>query len=146
MDKKEILTILDDLDPESKKELLLAAINATRPGTETQTAFGQNREKTVEVLKRDYRLLLSAETFSPGQLVTWKQGLKNRLRPVEGEPGIVVEVLTEPIVSEPEGDSGSPYYRERLDIRIGVLGKNEQFMVFHYDSRRFTDYSERQGD
>jgi len=83
--------------------------------------------------------------FKPGDLVTWKPGMKNRTVPKLGEPAVVVEVLAEPILSEHPNDRahfpGSPYYREPRDIKLGVIDdRNDDFTVFHFDSRRFELY------
>lgn len=76
-----------------------------------------------------------AQTFAPGDLVEWKEGLKNRRYPSYGEPVIVVEVYDEPIYVD--NDSGSQYFREPLNIKLGWVDKDGEFAVFHYDSSRF---------
>ena len=138
-DPQVLLKMLADLGPDEKEALLrnMAACSA-KPAT----AFGQDWDKTVEVLRANYERYGAKETFRPGQLVVWKNGLKNRKRPVEGEPGIVIEVLEQPVFDSEQGDAGSPYFRESLDIRIGVLDEDEEFLIFHYDSRRFTLFKE----
>jgi hypothetical protein len=51
----------------------------------------------------------------------------------------VIAVLDEPIVTN-EDASGSPYFRETLDIILGILVNQETFLTFYYDSRRFEVY------
>ena len=76
----------------------------------------------------------------PGMLATWKPGLKNRRFPRYGEPVVVVALLDAPI-ADPEHDSGSPYFREPLDLLLGVVrGDDREFLVYHADRRRFQPY------
>jgi hypothetical protein len=92
------------------------------------------------VLRERYRALTQPQRFAPGDLVTWKPGLKNRRGPCYGRPAVVVEVLDTP-VWDTERDSGSTYFREPLDCVLGVIWDEDpgrgEFVTFHYDSRRF---------
>jgi len=73
----------------------------------------------------------------PGMLATWKPGLKNRRFPRYGEPVVVVALLDAPIVN-PDQESGSPYFREPLDLLLGMVrGDDREFLVYHLDRRRF---------
>jgi hypothetical protein len=78
-------------------------------------------------------------TFAAKQFVRWKEGMKNRKRPAYGEPAIVVQVLEESVRDmQGETEAGSPYFREPLDLVIGLLGEEDnEFLLFHVDSRRF---------
>lgn len=91
-------------------------------------------------LQERYRQLARRHTFNPGDLVTWKPGLKNRRVPRSNQPAVVLDVLTEPVFDS-ERDSGSPYFREPLDIVLGVFideGPHRgDFLNWHFDSRRF---------
>lgn len=71
-----------------------------------------------------------------GQLVKWKSELKNKKWPKENQPAIVMEVL-EPAIIQDHLDSGSPYFREPLDIVLGVVNNDGDFVIFYYDKRRF---------
>ena len=76
-------------------------------------------------------------TFTPGQIVEWKRGCQNKNSP---GPFIVVSVLdgTEVPIFDSESSSGSPYFREPLDIVLGTFAQTDgTFVTFHYDSRRF---------
>ncbi len=80
----------------------------------------------------------------PGMLAVWKPGLKNRRFPRYGEPVVVVALLDAPIVN-PDQESGSPYFREPLDLLLGVVrGDDREFLVYHADRRRFQP-AERDG-
>lgn len=76
----------------------------------------------------------------PGMLATWKPGLKNRRFPRYGEPVVVVDLLNTPLIN-PDRESGSPYFREPLDLLLGVMrGDDHEFLVYHVDRRRFQPY------
>lgn len=99
-----------------------------------------NHRRTSEYvgsLRSQFASLSSEESFSLGDLVVWKPLLKNRVRPAYGEPAIVVEVLDKP-VRNTEADPSSTYFREPLDIVLGVLDDDGELVVYHFDSRRFT--------
>lgn len=76
--------------------------------------------------------------FTTGDIVVWKDGLKNKNYPEYGQPAIVLERLDTPIVNSID-DTGSTYFNERLDIALGLISRDEDgaFLVFYYDSRRF---------
>jgi len=90
-----------------------------------------------EVLNERMRSLLAPECFQPGDLVQWKTGLKNKRLPKQDQLGVVVEMLPVPITDEDKGASGS-YFMEPLDMKLGLIDEDGDFVVFHYDSRRFT--------
>jgi hypothetical protein len=69
-------------------------------------------------------------------LVRWKPGLKNKKRPEYNEPAVVVNVLLDPILDTSES-AGSPYYRERLDLMLGLIDSDGDFVIFHFDQQRF---------
>jgi hypothetical protein len=83
-----------------------------------------------------YERFMRRQKFQPGQLVRWKPELKNRKYPAYGECGVVVSVLPEPVM-DAGNDSGSPYYREPLDIVLGFVDGDGDFITYHFDSRRF---------
>lgn len=77
--------------------------------------------------------------FKSGDLVQWKKNMKNKRRPDYGTPMIVIEVLEEPIY-DAEKDSGSAYFKESLTVKAGSLDNDGDFLVFHYDGRRFEPF------
>ncbi len=83
-----------------------------------------------------YERFMRKHAFRPGQLVSWKAELKNRKFPAYGECGVVVSILPEPVM-DGGNDSGSPYFREPLDIVIGFVDAEGDFITYHFDSRRF---------
>lgn len=85
--------------------------------------------------------LLKPEEFKVGDIVVWRNGLKNRKFPDYGEPVIVVEVLTPPLVDE-TNDSGSTYYKEPLSLKLGTISDEGDLITFLYDGRRFEHYQD----
>ncbi|GEM_PF-734640 len=83
-----------------------------------------------------YQRFMRKHEFRPGQLVSWKAELRNRKFPAYGECGVVVSLLPEPVM-DAGNDSGSPYFREPLDIVIGFIDGDGDFITYHFDSRRF---------
>lgn len=109
---------------------------------------GDTDEKRVAARRCCAQLAASLLTFSsgvekslrPGMLAQWKPGMKNRATPDYGAPMVVVEVLESPIIDS-KFDSGSVYFRERLDLVLGFVDEDDEFYSFHYDSRRFEPYT-----
>lgn len=83
--------------------------------------------------------LLVKNCFKQGDLIVWKNGLRNKKLPDEGQPAVVLEVLNEPLTQH-EQETGSPYFREPLDIVLAMLDEDEDLVSFYYDSRRFELY------
>jgi len=109
---------------------------------------GDTDEKRVAARKYCAKLTARFQQFSsgvekslqPGTLAQWKAGMKNRKTPDYDAPMIVVEVLESPIIDS-TFDSGSVYFRERLDIILGFVDEDDEFYMLHYDSRRFEPYT-----
>lgn len=135
MDEKKMMELIEEMSSKEKKgELfeipidLLSSVNDNK----------YSPEETASKLQECFELLNVENDFQEGQLVSWKKGLKNRRRPKYDEPAIVIKVLEQPVFSE-ETRSGSPYFREPLDIILGVL-VNEQLEIFYYDKRRLAHF------
>lgn len=74
--------------------------------------------------------------FKPGDIVRWKPEMQNKKYPLYGGCAVVLEKLGAPVVAEDkEGDS--PYFMEPLDLVLGHVDSDGDFLIFHYDSRRF---------
>lgn len=91
----------------------------------------------ISELLKIYEKLSIKNEFAKGQLVQWKVGLKNRKLPHENQPAIVIDVLDKPVYNK--DGAGSPYFREPLDIILGIIERGE-FFIFHYDKRRFEPF------
>lgn len=89
-------------------------------------------------LKKCYDALTGKKhTFEPGQLVQFKEGLAYG-RFQEG-PFVVLEVLPEPVYDDKQ-ESSQAGYRAPLDIQVGTLDRDGDFLHWYYDSRRFEPY------
>lgn len=84
--------------------------------------------------------LIDIEDFQQGDIVFWKDGLKNRKFPLYGQPGVVVEYFSDEKIVSDEG-GGSQYFRELLNIRIGFIHEDGDFVTFYFDPHRFTKNS-----
>jgi hypothetical protein len=89
-------------------------------------------------LVQAFESMATKHTFKPKQIVRWKKGLKNKAVPAYNEPAIVWEVLPKPVfdIADAHG-AGSPYFNEPLDVILAVLDEDDDFIMLHYDSRRF---------
>jgi hypothetical protein len=129
----------DEID---EKQLLLSLAklikdkDLSNSNHEEKREYSEDHISQLKVVSNNFK---KNEPFQVGQLVQWKKNLKNRKLPHENQPAIVVEVLAEPIVTD-EHNSGSPYFREPLDIVLGLLDDENTFLTFYYDSRRFEAY------
>jgi hypothetical protein len=137
--KKEVMALLEEgiktvleKNPEGVLKLLTQLQNGP-----VAKSYG---EADGQKLQAAYDGFFQTHTFQPRQLVKWKSGLKNKMLPKEGQPAIVLEVLEETL-DQVERDPGSPYFREPLDIVLGVIDEDGDFMTFHFDKRRFEPYS-----
>ena len=79
--------------------------------------------------------------FKIGDLVQWKQGLKNRSFPAFGEPAVITQVLDTAVYDPSETDSCSPFFREPLTIVIAVL-QDGNLRELHADGRRYELFQE----
>ena len=99
----------------------------------------QYDEDYIKQLKGAYSQFKEEPSFQVGQLVKWKKNLKNRKMPKENQPAIVLEVLEKPFLNQ-EVDMGSPYFREKIDLVLGLLDKSGNMFAFYYDSKRFEHF------
>lgn len=71
-----------------------------------------------------------------GDIVTFKDGLRNVRFPEAGTLAVVSAVLKEPVVDESK-DTGSNYYKRKVDIIIAYAGNDTEVEEYHVDSRRY---------
>lgn len=135
MNKEELIRHLitsEDSDIEQILKNLLVIINSEQE--EKKIIDVEEHISTLQSLSAAYK---DSNSFKVGDIVQWKEGLKNKKLPHYDEPCIVVEVLGKPIIDK-EAPLASPYYGEKLDIKLGILGPNGEFFTFYYDKNRFT--------
>lgn len=92
--------------------------------------------RTVQRLRECFEALNTRFSFKPGDMVVWKPGLKNKKRPKIEEAAVVVEIIDPPVFDAKKG-AGAQYFMEPLDLKLGVLDEDGDFIVYHFDSRRF---------
>ncbi|MEN8217957.1 MAG: hypothetical protein ABFS56_16630 [Pseudomonadota bacterium] len=105
----------------------------------TEQSVRSYDDADVQQLETAYKNFLQTHDFQTGQIVKWKKGLKNKNLPQENQPAIVLKVLDKPLYLE--GDSGSPYFREPLDIVLAIINDDGDFLTFYYEKRRFEPYN-----
>lgn len=122
------------LDPKLREML----VNIAKTGPNHLDARAEAVSEHNTDLREMYERLVEepATTFKPGMLVRWKPGLRNKRWPQYNEAAIVVEVLSEPIQDDTK-DAGFTYFREPLDVILGVRDPDHDLLLFHFDSRRF---------
>lgn len=122
--------------------------NATHESRSLKLVGGDTDEKRVAARRYCADLATGFMRFSngvekslqPGMLAQWKPGMKNRRTPDYDVPMMVVEILEQPVI-DGTFDSGSVFFRERLDIILGFLDEGDEFCMLHYDSRRFEPHT-----
>jgi hypothetical protein len=109
--------------------------------SETDDEASGHDRRQAEILSTLYQRLVDGKdkALRPGDLAQWKPGLSNRKWPAYGVPVIVVGILEQPIYDD-NFKSGSCYFRESLDLLVGQLDSEGEFMVFHGDRRRYEPY------
>lgn len=137
MDKNKLIKMLSseneiDLEDEKIVKLLLSRIKGD---LEKPKILDINEH--IGKLKEIRELYEIDHHFTPGSVIKWKGGLKNRKMPQYGEPVIVLEVLDNPIIDTEESRAGSPYFKEPLNIKIGIIADDNSFLTFYNDSKRF---------
>jgi hypothetical protein len=127
---RQLEALVGDLPPEDRLELVGHLTRTTRE------PVPRDKAKEQELLREAQEALTERHDFRPGQLVEWKTMLRNRQLPEYGQAAVVLEVLDEPVVNESE-PADSPYYREPLDLILGVIDGDGDVAAFHFDGRRF---------
>jgi len=124
----------NSISKSSKSDLepLVRALIASRSKSEKNNL---SKEEKIELLEKRYSAFSDKEVFKPGELIKWKPGLRNKGGLKYDDFAIVVDVLQDPIF-DTEKDSGSPYFKEPLDMLVAFLDSDNDFIVLHVDSRR----------
>lgn len=102
-----------------------------------QEVLKAKEPERVSLLRQLFDSYCTPQEFAVGDLVVWKDGLKNRRMPEYSVPGVVAEVLDTPVLDEHK-EAGSAYYREPLTIKVGILDPTDDELLFwHFDGARF---------
>lgn len=135
----ELRRLLGGEGGESSK-LLAALIDQMAEEKVKEKSWSLDRAaERVGSLRHRFELLTESYRFREGDIVRWKPELKNRKKPEYGEPAIVLELLMDPVYDS-ERSSGSAYFREPLDIVLGLLDDDDELMFFYFDRRRFEPF------
>ncbi|WP_069471654.1 hypothetical protein [Candidatus Marithrix sp. Canyon 246] len=133
MENKILQSLKTELSSSNLEELLTNLLKET----DIEKQYNRNdSQKLIEV----YQKLLEHHEFKVGDLVKWKQGLTNKILPEINQPAIVIKLLKEPLIDRLDEEAGSRYYREPLDIILGLFDDKDEFLMFYYDKRRFEPY------
>jgi len=127
---------MSNLSSEKELEEFVKKIVSQTTEKGNQITRNEPYEELSKLKQKVDTLLQPTSTFNPFDVVKWKKGLKNKKYPEEEQLAMVIQELEEPIIQS-ERDSGTPYFREPLDIILGVLDQDGDLMLYHYDKRRF---------
>ncbi len=137
--KSRLLSLLTDRNnyQESNKELeaLKNILKHNTLSTKNLTS-----EEKIDILNRRHSSFIENNIFELGQIVKWKPGLRNKETMGYDHPAIVFEILEKPVIDSSK-DASSPYFREPLDIVLGFLDDDNDYITFHCDSRRFEPFN-----
>lgn len=138
----EIANEIESMDDTEKMTLLAKALKGFISSTKTVFSPEEIREKAA-ALANAFTKFNEAYIFTPGSLVCWKDGLKNRKLPAYDEPAIVVSVTDGAETSISDKGPETPYYKEPLDLQLAIIDNDGDFVVYHYDKRRFKPWEDR---
>lgn len=114
-----------DYDPDKDKE----------SDPETPEARAKYKREIIPKLRSARERLQTPSRLAAGDIVCWKEGLRNGAHPGFHEFGIVTEVLETPVVLT-NAEPGSAHFHEKLDIRVMVFPHPDYGVEYLYDSRR----------
>lgn len=124
-----------DINDEQKKELLKVLLKKALEDKEKENADIPSKIELLKELSKSYQ---KENDFKVGDIIKWKEQLKNRKLPDYNEPVIILEIIEEPFINEKE-QFGSMYFNEKLDIKVGIYRDNS-LLTFHFDKQRFEQF------
>lgn len=123
----------DNISLSKKPDLeLIKALMEARARSEKK---GISKEERIELLQKRYLAFSKNDGFAIGETVKWKPGLRNKGGLDYEDVAIILDILNKPIFDETK-DSGSPYFKEPLDMVIAFLDSDNDFITLYVDSRR----------
>lgn len=120
------------LNENESKELIKSLIHDALMENESSNL---TLKEKLQLLKECKELISNKYDFKIGDIAKWKPNLKNRGMPEYDEPMIVLETLEIPILDNEDGPS-STYFNEPLDIVVGFIADEGEFISYYFDSRR----------
>lgn len=133
MEKDEIVKFLSGSENIKKEQIIELLKKIRDPSDYEDSLTGKERISKLKSLNESYKNKINLKV---GDIVQWKVGLKNKKMPDYNESCIVIEILDTPIMDK-EAPLASPYYGEKLDLKLGIIADNGDFLTFHYDRNRF---------
>lgn len=118
-----------ELDNETLSRLIHAAMESREKGPSIDYV------EQADVLAGILNSFESPRDYAVGDIVIWKKCMKNRKLPKYGQPAIVQEILSDAVFDD--SPVSSCYYREPLDVRLGFLDDDGDFVSYMFDGRRF---------
>lgn len=131
--------VSDRRDSADSKELIGALAKLVNESQ--QRDYDPAGAKKLEPLREALDIFRLEHTFEVGDIVRWKNGMKNRRKPAYGEPAIVIEFDRNISVRLNDKGPETPYFREPLNLQLGLLDDDGDFVVYHFDSRRFEPWA-----
>ncbi len=135
----DLLTQLQVLAQELAPEARLALIEHLTGASEGRATL--TFASDPHTLRVAYDSYAHGHEFAAGQLVRWKAGLRNKRLPEYGQLAVVMGMLDETVINATE-PADSPYYREPLDLVLGVVEESGDLACYHFDSHRFEPAAE----
>jgi len=124
--------------PNFENVLAKAVMSSLTDDSETETVSKRPPEIEARRIIDLYNDINQHYSFTVGDLVTWKPGLKNGRYPEKNYPAVVTRLYDNPL-SRDDMESGSNHFREPLDLVI-LVDTGDEVSEFHVDSRRFKPY------
>ena len=121
---------------DKKLEMLKALLEKELSPSEVTSESGRETAAKLQELFSGFR---KSYEFREGTLATWKPGMRNKKKPAYNEPVIVVERKQTPEY-DMSRDAGTAYFKEPLDLVAGFIDDDGDFVIFHFDSRRFQPF------
>jgi len=98
----------------------------------------KRRINMTEKLKAVLSKMQEEHNFQLGDIVQWKPNAKNRLLPLYSQPVIIVDYV--PDLVDPKELSDSMHFRENIELCIGLLDADDNFICFWVDKDRMEPY------
>ena len=104
--------------------------------SESTSEKSRNYESMLSDLKFRRELMESPRDFEEGDIVVWKDSLKNKSFPQYGQPAIVLNILEEPFFNDKQTPENH-IFKEPHDLLLGIIMDNNEYLTLYFDSRRF---------
>jgi len=121
----------------AEKTLLYKVLEGLSTSEKTESTksedsfFLKEPAEYLEKLKKRSKDISESININVGDILIWKDGLKNKRYPSYGQPAIVLSKIEPPLIDD------DVTYNERLNIQLGFITENDEFFAFNYDGNRF---------